>query len=78
MSLTSPSKIPLLGDATHQASDTSDRILIDGQAYPTAKVLTDGPTVAVNIPGFGNGCGTQNFTDMGPAARQRRTSLRRK
>ena len=67
MSLTSPSKIPLLGDATHQALDTSDRILIDGQAYPTAKVLTDGPTVAVNIPSFGNGCGTQNFTDMGPA-----------
>jgi prepilin-type N-terminal cleavage/methylation domain-containing protein len=61
------SKVPLLADAAHQALDASDVIVLDGITYRTAKTLTDGPTVAVNVPGLGNGCGTQNFTDMGPA-----------
>ncbi len=68
LGIASASKIPMLADAAHQALDTSDRIIIDGNSLPTAKTLTDGPSTAFNIPSVGpRGCGTQNFTDMGPA-----------
>lgn len=67
LSIASPSKVPLLADATHQALDTSDRILINGENLPTSKVCTDGPTTAYNVPGLGRAVGTQNYTDMGPA-----------
>lgn len=67
LAISGASKVALLADAAHQALDTSDTIVIDGTSYRTAKTLTDGPSVAANIPGLGNGCGTQNYTDMGPA-----------
>jgi prepilin-type N-terminal cleavage/methylation domain-containing protein len=67
LAIASASKVPLLADAAHQALDNSDVIVIEGVSYRTAKTLTDGPTPAANVPGLGNGCGTQNFTDMGPA-----------
>ncbi|MFN9993509.1 MAG: type II secretion system protein [Phycisphaerales bacterium] len=64
-----PSLVPLLGDATIIANpEDADMVYYKGEMLIGAKVLTDGPYPQSRVPGqSGPGTGRQDFDDLGPA-----------
>ncbi|MEM9064073.1 MAG: prepilin-type N-terminal cleavage/methylation domain-containing protein [Planctomycetota bacterium] len=58
----SPSVVPLLGDGRSNELNSGDDIVINGEALPTVKDLTDGPAFATRqgIPAW------QDYDDFGP------------
>ncbi|MCB9846062.1 MAG: prepilin-type N-terminal cleavage/methylation domain-containing protein [Phycisphaeraceae bacterium] len=60
------SMVPLFGDPHTDVDDRGEQILYQGQLYPTAKLMTDGPRAGVFGPD-GFEWHWQEFSDFGPA-----------
>lgn len=67
LNIASPSTVPMLGDgAAILAPEEADYVTIRGERVVGAKVLTDGPSSALGLPG-GARTGRQRYEDLGPA-----------
>lgn len=65
--VTSPSRVPLVGDGTVLSSEAADEVTYKGTKLLGAKALTDGPDKPALLQGVGARVGRQEWEDFGAA-----------